>query len=93
MTRVVLIPGLAAGAAMWQAQLDALSATWAAVVTDVHMRHDSIPAMAQALLAEQAGPLVLCGASMGGMIAMEACRQAPDCRTPSWCWWPTAATC
>ncbi len=78
MTRVVLIPGLAADASMWQAQLGALSATWETVVTDVHMRHDSIPAMAQALLAEHAGPLVLCGASMGGMIAMQACRQAPE---------------
>lgn len=77
MSRLVLIPGLAADAAMWQAQLGAL-APWNAVVTDVHMRHDSIPAMAQALLAEHDGPLVLCGASMGGMIAMEAARQGPD---------------
>lgn len=78
MTRVILIPGLAADDAMWQAQVDALSTTWDTVVTDVHMRHDSIPAMAQALLAEQAGPLVLCGASMGGMIAMQAWLQAPE---------------
>jgi pimeloyl-ACP methyl ester carboxylesterase len=77
MTRLVLIPGLAADAAMWQAQLGAL-ASWDAVVTDVHMRHDSIPAMARALLAQHEGPLVLCGASMGGMIAMEATRQGPD---------------
>jgi pimeloyl-ACP methyl ester carboxylesterase len=34
--------------------------------------------MAAALLAEHAGRLILCGASMGGMIAMEAARQAPD---------------
>jgi pimeloyl-ACP methyl ester carboxylesterase len=46
-------------------------------VTDVHSRHASIPEMAAALLAENAGSLVLCGASMGGMIAMEAARQAP----------------
>ncbi|MFC5495992.1 alpha/beta fold hydrolase [Caenimonas terrae] len=77
MTQLVLIPGLAADATMWQAQLAAL-ARWNPVVTDVHMRHDSIPAMAQALLAEHEGPLQLCGASMGGMIAMEAVRQAPE---------------
>ena len=76
MTRLVLVPGLAADATMWQPQLAAL-ANWNPVVADVHMRHDSIPAMARALLAEHAGPLVLCGASMGGMIAMEAVRQAP----------------
>lgn len=33
--------------------------------------------MASGLLAQHAGELVLCGASMGGMIAMEAARQAP----------------
>ena len=61
---------------MWHAQLTALAA-WSPTVTDVHMRHDTIGAMASALLAESAGPLLLCGASMGGMIAMEAARQAP----------------
>jgi pimeloyl-ACP methyl ester carboxylesterase len=77
MTRLILIPGLAADATMWQAQLHGLPQQWRALVTDVHMRHDSIPAMAQALLSEHEGRLVLCGASMGGMIAMEAARQAP----------------
>jgi pimeloyl-ACP methyl ester carboxylesterase len=33
--------------------------------------------MASALLAAHEGPLALCGASMGGMVAMEAARQAP----------------
>ena len=74
---LVLIPGLAADASMWQAQLVALE-RWNPVVTDVHMRHDTIAAMAQALLDEHPGPLVLCGASMGGMIAMETARQAPE---------------
>jgi pimeloyl-ACP methyl ester carboxylesterase len=73
---LILIPGLAGDAVMWRGQLDALAAH-RPVVTDVHMRHDSIAAMAAALLAEHAGPLILCGASMGGMIAMEAARQAP----------------
>lgn len=77
MSRLILIPGLAGDAAMWQAQLAALPAQWQAHVTDVHTRHASIAAMAQALLQEEAGELVLCGASMGGMIAMEAVRQAP----------------
>lgn len=77
MTRLVLIPGLAGDAVMWQAQLAALDA-WGAVASDVHMRHDSIPEMAAALLAEHEGDLILCGASMGGMVAMEAARQAPQ---------------
>lgn len=76
MTELVLLPGLAGDDVMWQAQLLALRER-APVVANVHMRFDSVPAMAAALLAEHRGELVLCGASMGGMIAMEAARQAP----------------
>jgi pimeloyl-ACP methyl ester carboxylesterase len=75
--RLVLLPGLAGDRVMWRWQVDAL-ARWSPEVADVHMRHGSIEAMAGALLEESAGPLVLCGASMGGMIAMEAARQAPE---------------
>jgi pimeloyl-ACP methyl ester carboxylesterase len=76
MPTLVLIPGLAANAVMWRAQLAGLAAR-EPVVTDVHMHHASIEAMAAALLRQHPGPLVLCGASMGGMIAMEAAHQAP----------------
>ncbi len=62
---------------MWRDQLTGLAAH-RPVVTDVHARNDSIEAMAAALLREHAGPLVLCGTSMGGMVAMEAARQAPE---------------
>jgi pimeloyl-ACP methyl ester carboxylesterase len=78
MTRLILLPGLAADETMWKAQLPALS-PWAPTVADVHTQpHETIEAMAAALLAAREGPLVLCGASMGGMIAMEAARQAPQ---------------
>jgi pimeloyl-ACP methyl ester carboxylesterase len=78
MTRLILLPGLAADDTMWQAQLPALS-PWSPVVAQVHSQpHDTIEAMAAALLDTHEGPLVLCGASMGGMIAMEAVRQAPE---------------
>ncbi len=77
MSELILIPGLASDAVMWQAQLAALRAHCQPRVTDVHTRHTTIEAMAQALLAEHPGELVLCGASMGGMVAMEATRQAP----------------
>ena len=74
---LVLLPGLACDAAMWDAQLAALAA-WQPQVADVHARHRSLAEMAAALLARYPGPLVLCGASMGGMVAMEAARQAPQ---------------
>lgn len=73
---LVLLPGLAGDPAMWHDQLMAL-ADRHPIVTDVHMRHASIPEMAAALLARHPGPLALCGTSMGGMVAMEAARQAP----------------
>ncbi|AMO22771.1 alpha/beta hydrolase [Ramlibacter solisilvae] len=74
--QLLLVPGLAGDAVMWRWQREAL-ADWQPLITDVHMRHASIEAMASALLAEHPGPLALCGASMGGMIAMEAARLAP----------------
>lgn len=72
----VLIPGLASDAAMWRNQLAGLP-QWRPAVCDAHQEAPSIEAMAAALLAAHEGPLALCGASMGGMIAMEAARQAP----------------
>ncbi|MFO1245599.1 MAG: alpha/beta fold hydrolase [Ramlibacter sp.] len=78
MSSLILIPGLAADARMWQAQLDALASPWRPRVADAHQQEDSIEAMAAALLAQHGGELVLCGASMGGIIAMEAARQAPQ---------------
>jgi pimeloyl-ACP methyl ester carboxylesterase len=77
MDKLILIPGLACDAGLWTAQLQAMPAHWNASVTDVAERSTSIEEMASRLLAEHAGPLVLCGASMGGMVAMEAARQAP----------------
>lgn len=76
MTRLVLLPGLAGDRVMWRSQLEALR-EWDPLVADVHMRNATIEAMSAALLRETTGPLVLCGASMGGMVAMEAARQAP----------------
>jgi pimeloyl-ACP methyl ester carboxylesterase len=77
MTRLVFLPGLACDERIWQAQLAATPATFDARVSDAHTRHATIEAMAAAVLNEHDGPLVLCGASMGGMIAMEAARQSP----------------
>ncbi|RYG14871.1 MAG: alpha/beta hydrolase [Burkholderiales bacterium] len=77
MTRLLLLPGLAADAAMWAAQLPAMPAALQPAVVDVHFRFDTLEAMAAALLQEYPGDLILCGASMGGMLAMEAARQAP----------------
>ena len=78
MNQLVFLPGLAADAVMWRKQLGAMPAHVSPVVSDVHSRCASLHDMAQTLLTEHAGELILCGASMGGMLAMEVVRQAPQ---------------
>ncbi len=77
MTQLILLPGLASNAVMWQHQIAVLPRDLKPHVSDVHARFDTIADMAQALLQEHGGDLILCGASMGGILAMEVVRQAP----------------
>jgi pimeloyl-ACP methyl ester carboxylesterase len=78
MPPITLLPGLACDAEVWRDQVRALSARFEVRVGDVHTRFPSLPRMVQALLAEQPGDLLLCGTSMGGMLALEVARQAPQ---------------
>ena len=78
MSQLVLIPGLACNAVMWRAQMAVLPAHLRTRITDVHSRCDTIEDMARALLDDAPDDLLLCGASMGSMVAMEAVRQAPQ---------------
>lgn len=74
---IVLLPGLACDAELWRGQLPALAGRAWVHVSDVIEREPTLPAMAARLLAEHPGELWLAGASMGGMLALEAQRQAP----------------
>src|SRR6478735_8903731 len=78
MPQLILLPGLACDDRLWQDQWATLPSHMAPAVSDAHMRFETIEEMARDVLAAHEGPLVLCGASMGGMIAMEAARQAPE---------------
>jgi pimeloyl-ACP methyl ester carboxylesterase len=91
MRHLILLPGLACDATLWRDQLPVLAAraaatessTWTSTqarvsVTDVHTRHDTMADMAAAVLAEHPGELVLVGASMGGIVALEAALAAPQ---------------
>jgi pimeloyl-ACP methyl ester carboxylesterase len=78
MHTVILLPGLACDESLWRDQLPALSAQHTVHVSSVQQRHASLPDMAHALLAEHAGPLVLVGSSMGGMLALHTQRAAPQ---------------
>ncbi len=70
---VVLIPGLACDAELLAPQAQALAAAGHAVHTSLaHFHGLTLEAMAERLRAEVPGPLVLVGASMGGMLALHA---------------------
>ena len=77
MQTLILVPGLGADARMWAPQVAALGDRAAVVVTDEHARHDTIAAMAAALLATAPPRFALAAASMGGYVALEVMRQAP----------------
>jgi pimeloyl-ACP methyl ester carboxylesterase len=77
--RAVLLPGLACDASLWAAQASALCEDgWSAEVSDAHGRAGSVEAMAQLVLDEHPGPLLLAGASMGGIVALHAALRAPE---------------
>jgi pimeloyl-ACP methyl ester carboxylesterase len=73
---LLLLPGLLNDAALWRHQLEDFADIAAPVVGDL-TRHDSIAAMAAAMLAEMPDSFSLAGLSMGGYVAQEIMRQAP----------------
>lgn len=78
MSAITLLPGLACDARLWREQMPALALLGPVRVADVHSRFATLPEMAAALLAESDGDLHLVGTSMGGMVALEVARQAPQ---------------
>ncbi|WP_445503981.1 alpha/beta fold hydrolase [Microvirga sp. G4-2] len=74
---LVLIPGLACNARLFEAQISALSGTRNIVVAN-HAQDDSVPAIAARLLKDAPEQFSLAGLSMGGYVAMEVMRQAPE---------------
>ena len=73
----IFIPGLILTRDIFVAQIDGLVHPAAAKTADT-LGRDSIIAMAEAALALADGPLVPVGISMGGYIAMEMARLAPE---------------
>lgn len=74
---LVLLPGLLCDARLWQQQADDLAdiaTPWIADLT----QDDSIPAMAARVLAQAPQRFALAGLSMGGYVALEIMRQAPE---------------
>jgi pimeloyl-ACP methyl ester carboxylesterase len=73
---LVLVPGLMCTADLYRDQITALGAERQVVVAD-HTRHDSMTAIADAVLATAPGRFALAGLSMGGYVAFEILRRAP----------------
>lgn len=74
---LVLIPGLLCDEALWRHQIDYLRDSVTVTVADV-TRDDSVAAMAERLLAAAPKSFALAGLSLGGYVAQEVMRQAPE---------------
>ncbi|MGC3980586.1 MAG: alpha/beta hydrolase [Steroidobacteraceae bacterium] len=74
---LVLAPGLMCDAAAWQAQVTAFADQLSVQVID-YGTLNSLPGMAAHLLAQAPPRFALAGHSMGGRVALEVMRQAPE---------------
>ena len=74
---IVLVPGLNCSARLYAEQIPALWRFGPVMVAD-HTRDDSMTAIAQRILAAAPPRFALAGLSMGGYIALEMMRQAPQ---------------
>lgn len=76
---VLLLPGLICDARIWAPQVGALREQgWDVVAVDGYGEADSIGAMAEAVLAQAPERFALAGHSMGGRVAFEVYRRAPE---------------
>jgi pimeloyl-ACP methyl ester carboxylesterase len=74
---LVLVPGLLCTRALWAAQLAALGDIADMTVAN-HTGHDSLAGIARSILASAPERFALAGLSMGGYVAYEILRQAPE---------------
>lgn len=72
-----MLPGLLCDDRLWRTQADALSDVVTPMIADL-TRDDSIEGMARRVLAEAPPVFALAALSMGGYVAFEIMRQAPD---------------
>lgn len=77
MTPLILLPGMMCDARLFGPQVDALSQERSVTVLPIHA-HDTIEALAADVLAAAPEQFALAGLSMGGIVAMEVVRQAPE---------------
>lgn len=74
---LILLPGLLCDASVWAHQMAHLSDLASVVVAELR-GFDSIDAMAESVLAQAPPRFALAGHSMGGRVALEVARRAPE---------------
>lgn len=76
MTPLVLLPGMMCDARLFTPQVNAISASRAVHIAP--LIGETVGEIAKAILADAPSQFALAGLSMGGIVAMEILRQAPD---------------
>ncbi len=74
MTPLILLPGMMCDARLFAPQIKALPGAQIMPIT----AHDTVAALAADIIAQAPDRFALAGLSMGGIVAMEVLRQAPD---------------
>lgn len=77
MTPLLFLPGMMCDARLFAPQIAALSGGRMVACMDIS-RHDTVAALAKAVLRDAPPRFALAGLSMGGIVAMEVLRQAPE---------------
>ena len=77
MQNLLMIPGLGSDYAVWARTIAVLAADASCVIGDT-LQDTSLEAMARRILAEAPQTFCLAGVSMGGMVALEIMRIAPE---------------
>ncbi|WP_325050393.1 alpha/beta fold hydrolase [Falsigemmobacter faecalis] len=75
--RLILIPGTLNDEGLWRDQLAPLSLVADVSVADI-TKGESLEALARQVLALHSGPFLVAGFSLGGLVAQEVFRRAPD---------------
>ena len=77
MTPLVMIPGMMCDERIFAPQIEALLAEVSVHIADIS-KHDNISDLAADVLSHAPPKFSLAGHSMGGIVAMEICSQAPE---------------
>ncbi|MDR7332217.1 alpha/beta hydrolase [Roseateles asaccharophilus] len=77
-TPLLLLPGLMTDARVWDPLIHAASAQRLIVIGQTHTADNIAELAAQAVASMPDGPFAVAGFSLGGYVALELCRQAPE---------------